>query len=263
VLWLAVVAVATLSLLLVRVALAHFQREALLGKEFDILNIRWIAKTFFRAFRGQAISVGGWFKGVYVSLIKQKLSILVTIIIGVVALGLSYSWAVSGAAAQWTDQMSSDGLSGIFKEVIEIPEQGLSFPYIFWHNTRAIAIISFLGLFSFGILGEVLYALNMGVIGAFLGLSTASGYAPLPMVIYGILPHGIFEVPALIISSASILHIGVTLVTPAVQKTLGETIIENLAEWLRINLGIVLPLIIIAAVVETWITPFLLLSMAK
>ena len=40
-LWWAVVGLVVLSILLVRVGLAHFRREELLGREIDVLNIRW------------------------------------------------------------------------------------------------------------------------------------------------------------------------------------------------------------------------------
>jgi len=52
-------------------------------------------------------------------------------------------------------------------------------------------------------------------------------------------------------------------VTPHPQQTLGEALIEAIADWARIGVGLVLPLLTIAAVIETWITPFLLASVLK
>jgi len=82
-------------------------------------------------------------------------------------------------------------------------------------------------------------------------------------IFFGILPHGIFEIPALILSSAAVLYIGIALVTPRSQRTLGEVLIETIADWTKIGIGLVLPLLTIAAVVETWVTPVLLMSMLK
>ncbi len=62
ILWLAVMGVSILAVLLARVGIAHFQTEALLGREIDILNLRWIALTFWRSFKGEANSVAGWFQ---------------------------------------------------------------------------------------------------------------------------------------------------------------------------------------------------------
>jgi ABC-type Na+ efflux pump permease subunit len=50
ILWMAVLGVSILGMLLVRVGMAHFQREALLGREIDILNIKWIIRKFWESF---------------------------------------------------------------------------------------------------------------------------------------------------------------------------------------------------------------------
>ncbi len=71
------------------------------------------------------------------------------------------------------------------------------FQLIWGHNLQAIAVIFLLGLFSFGVLGALVYLLNMGVIGAVLPLIGVMGKSPLMVVVFGILPHGIFEIPAL------------------------------------------------------------------
>jgi stage II sporulation protein M len=104
----------------------------------------------------------------------------------------------------------------------------------------------------------LVYLLNMGVIGAVLALIQALGESPLKVGLYGILPHGIFEIPALILASAAILYIGVVLVTPRPQRTLGEVLIEAIADWTKIGIGLVLPLLTLAAIIETWVTPLLL-----
>jgi stage II sporulation protein M len=144
-----------------------------------------------------------------------------------------------------------------------LPGDVISFPVIFWHNVRAVLVIAVLGLFSFGVLGALFYLVNMVVIGGVLGAFEAFGVSAWTLAVYGILPHGIFELPALILASAAILQFGVTLVTPNTRKTLGESMIESLADWARVTLGVVLPLLAVAAAVETWITPVLLLSALK
>ena len=46
VLWLAVAGVMIIALLLIRVGIAHFQREYLLGREIDAINLPWICARF-------------------------------------------------------------------------------------------------------------------------------------------------------------------------------------------------------------------------
>ena len=62
VLWLAVLAVVVMAALFVRLGLAHFQREYLIGRELDQLNVRWIGRTFWSAFRGNANGALSWFR---------------------------------------------------------------------------------------------------------------------------------------------------------------------------------------------------------
>ncbi len=265
VLWLAVAGVAILAVLLARVGIAHFQREALLGHEIDVLNLRWIGRTFWRSFRGDAKSLGGWFRDeLRKTLRKQAPTIWITIGIGLIASVAGYVW-VTLNAAKVTGSFHAGDLSNVLSAGIGSPVSAfrISFPLIWGHNLQAVAVILLLGLFSFGVLGVLAYLLNMGVIGVVLSLIGALGGSPLKMGVLGILPHGIFEIPALILASAAMLYIGIALVTPRPQRTLGEVLIEAIADWMKIGLGLVLPLLTIAAVVETWVTPALLSSLLK
>ena len=58
-LWLAVAGVSVLAVLLARVGIAHFQREALLGHEIDVLNVRWIGRTFWHGIQRKCEILSG------------------------------------------------------------------------------------------------------------------------------------------------------------------------------------------------------------
>ncbi len=138
--------------------------------------------------------------------------------------------------------------------------QSLSAPFIFAHNVRAVGIILLAGLVSFSVLGTLVYLVNLSVVGALLGVFQLLGYSPGLLAVNGLLPHGIFEIPALILASAAMLRIGVVLVTPQVGRSMGEVVLELLADWAKITVGLVIPLLLVAAVIETYITPVLLAS---
>jgi len=257
--------VAVIMALLVRVGIAHFQREALLGREIDVLNLRWIGRTFWRGFKGEARSVWGWFRfELGKTLRKQALTILITVVIGLAASVGGYMWAASNSL-KIAGQFKPGELADLFSSGMGVPivNTGISFPMIWGHNIQAIVVILLLGLFSFGVLGALAYVINMGFIGGVLALIGVLGGSPLKAGVYGILPHGIFEIPALILASAAILHIGILLVTPRPQRTLGEVLIEALADWAKIGFGLVLPLLTLAAIIETWVTPVLLSNFMK
>ena len=131
------------------------------------------------------------------------------------------------------------------------------------NNTRAITVIFFAGLFSFSVLGVLLYMVNIALMGGLFGVLQLLGISPWPLFLAGVVPHGIFEIPALLIGSAAMLYMGVSIVTPQTGKSMGEVILELLADWTKIFLGIVVPLLAAAAVIEAYVTPVLLAGTLK
>jgi stage II sporulation protein M len=115
-----------------------------------------------------------------------------------------------------------------------------------------------LGLVSFATLGLTLFLGNMGLVGGVMGAAHLIGYSPLLTFAVGVLPHGIFELTAIILATAAMLKVGAQLVTPQTEKSLGETLLLSLADWFRVFIGIVLPLLAIASVIEVYITPILI-----
>jgi uncharacterized membrane protein SpoIIM required for sporulation/ABC-type transport system involved in multi-copper enzyme maturation permease subunit len=265
VLWLAVVAVLIMAGLLVRLGLAHFQREYLLGREIDVLNIRWMARTFWGYFKGDAHSFLGWYRNsVGATLRKLRGPILLLVGLAAAGIGFAYFWAVDNLQ-NYIATIKPEQMAEIQKQLISVGDLSevssvLTFPSLFLHNLQVTLLIGFFGLFSFGVLGVILYLVNTSVIGALLGLFHLMGYNALPLIAAGILPHGIFEIPALILSCAAVLNIGLVLVTPQAGRTVGEVLIEALADWVRVAVGLVIPLLLIAAFVESNITPQLLMN---
>ncbi len=72
-----------------------------------------------------------------------------------------------------------------------------------------------------------------------------------------------FELTALTVAAASVLYIGALLVRPDASRTLGEVLLEALADMFKILLAVVVPLLTIAAVIETYLTPTLLALVMK
>jgi stage II sporulation protein M len=104
------------------------------------------------------------------------------------------------------------------------------------------------------VLGILVYILNFSLVGGVLAAAKVVGVSPILVFLTGILPHGIFEFPSIILASSAILYIGVELVTPKDGRTIGEAFIISIADLLKILLGICVPLLIMAAFVEAWVT---------
>lgn len=258
-LWWVLLGLLTLAVLMARVGLSHFQREELLGREIDVLNVKWGWKIFWNSFTGGARSPGEWFR--------------VAVPAGVRGLGkpgaaitfLTVAAVITGfvVAGQFTENglpAQMRGLSNPHERVTELLQEWPLFSggpvfSIWWQNVRALVAGMVLGIFSMGILGVLPIFATMAVLGGLLKLLSAAG-VPVWMYATGmILPHGILEIPAAILASAAVLQAGAVLAAPTPGKTVGEVWITALGEWAKIMLGVVLPLLLVAAGVEAWVTP--------
>jgi uncharacterized membrane protein SpoIIM required for sporulation/ABC-type transport system involved in multi-copper enzyme maturation permease subunit len=263
VLWLAVAGVMILAGLIIRVGLSHFQREYLLGREIDVLDVRWAWRTFWGYFKGEASSIGEWYRSEIRKVLRQlSLPVSVLVILAVITLWAGFQWTIA-TVPEYVDIASPEAVRRISERfensttLISLG-QNLSAPFIFIHNIRAVGLILLAGLVSFSVLGMFVYIINLSTVGILLGVFQLLGYSPITLTIAGLLPHGIFEIPALILASAAMLRIGVVLVTPQMGRSLGEVMLELLADWAKITVGVVVPLLLVAAVIETYLTPVLL-----
>lgn len=73
----------------------------------------------------------------------------------------------------------------------------------------------------------------------------------------GLLPHGIFELPALIMGEAVALSFGATVLLALLKKERRKLLLPNLRQHLR-YLAIAITLLLPAAIIETYVTPLLL-----
>lgn len=268
VLWLAVIAVLILAALLIRVGLAHFQREYLLGREIDSFKFKWIWQTFKGAFIGESYSPFKWYQVQVVGMLRKlKRPLLLIVVITIFGSIASYQWTTSMIPADFSavTQEDIDEALDQFQFAAGLPSDDvdISFGFIFLHNIQAVLMMLFFGLFSFGVLGELAFSVNIGVLGGLMAVLNALGLPVWTLFTAGILPHGIFEIPAIIFAGAGILYFGAIMVTPDPTKTMGEVFIHAVADWFIIGVGVIFPLLLIAALIETFITPKILLSIMQ
>ena len=137
-------------------------------------------------------------------------------------------------------------------------DRQLPAPLLFFYNARTTVVFLLVGLFSFGTLGLTLFMVNFVLIGGVLGAAELVGFSPFLTLAVGILPHGIFELTAVIFATAAMLKVGAQLVSTNTDKSLGETVLISLADWFRVFVGLVVPLLAVAAVIEIYVTPALI-----
>jgi uncharacterized membrane protein SpoIIM required for sporulation/ABC-type transport system involved in multi-copper enzyme maturation permease subunit len=261
VLWYAIAAVTLLSGLIVRLGLSHFRREYLLGREMDTLDFKRIVRVFADRFTGQAASVAEWYRRELPQTVGQlKRPLLIIVVIGLAAIAASYWWVVAqvpeliSLTPDRADRIRT--FVGGNLSILDDVSSQLPAPILFLYNTRAVVVIFLLGLVSFGTLGLAFFLVNMGLVGGVLGGAKIIGFSPLLTFAAGVLPHGIFELSAFFLASAAMLKAGAQLVTPQPDKSLGEALLVALADWFRVFVGIALPFLALAAVIEVYVTPY-------
>jgi len=264
VLWYAIFGQAIVAWLLIRTGIAHFNREELLGKELDTFNLQWAWLVFKSTFIGEPGPFLAWWRmNVWGTLKLLKWPILLALI-------FTLAGALIGSAQAEVFSIPADLLDwekleeGLVTGIEEIgPIRFFSIQgagIILFHNIRAIALASLLGIFSFGVFGIITLVFPFSIIGYFTAVAGQTGLSPWKFLLGFVIPHGIFEVPAIILAGALIIRLGLILVTPNEEYTIGEAWIRTLADWTRIMLLVVIPLLLAAAFFEVYITPQVALS---
>lgn len=124
---------------------------------------------------------------------------------------------------------------------------------LFTNNLRAMLLGVLYGFIPF----LYLPALALGVNAAILGMLASLIDGQWLLLAAGILPHGIFELPALFLSLAAGLCLckNINVYIRKNEKGVMKPLLLNI---LRVVVLLVLPLLVIAAVMETYVTPALM-----
>ena len=256
ILWWAILGQLLITGLLIRTGIAYFNREEMLGRELDTIKLGWAWNEIRRGFTGGARSLLEWYRReIPAALWNIRIPVLVStlsLVIGILA-GASL-------AEQFRlppNLISFDRINKGFIEGLQVANfYSTSGTAIIWfQNIRAVLIASVLGVFSFGVLAVLILMLPLAIIGYVAANIYLSGSSVFTFLAALVLPHGLFEIPAMILAGAAILNLGATLTAPAQGKTIGEAWLQALAKWAKVMLGVVVPLFLIAAIVEVFITP--------
>jgi uncharacterized membrane protein SpoIIM required for sporulation/ABC-type transport system involved in multi-copper enzyme maturation permease subunit len=255
-LWWVIAGVVILGVIFIRIGLRQFRREELLSREIEEIRFDRMGAYFWRSLTGGARNPAAWYRTAVLPALRRTLPALswTSVVLGlgvVVGIVLADRFAFPADVLQFGDyrQEFLDSLGSI----------GFFTPggtwMIFSHNVQAIFLASVLGIISLGIMGLVVLMLPIGVIAYATATMARGGVSPGLFVLGFVLPHGIAEIPAMIISGAAILRCGNCLLAKPEGRSLGQIWLQAVADWLAVHLGVVLPLLLIAAVLETWVTP--------
>lgn len=271
VIWLIILGLLVVDLILIRMGVRIFNREEILSKEMDELNL----KSIWRDFKGHFLRPPAqpnrrnkteavpfsllrvWRQDIPQLLASHKLPL------GLVVLLLTGS-AIGGAFFAPHYPLPPDSLNlnnlqtGAFDQAnLTGFLPGFTPAGILLHNMRVLVLSALLGIFSFGALAVILVMASMALVGYFAGAAGLAGHNSAMFLATFILPHGLFEIMAVMISTAFALRMGAALIAPPEGLDVGQGFLYTLANFTKIFIFVVIPLLLIAAVIETQITPLL------
>lgn len=262
VLWYIIGALVIADILLIRTGIRTFNREAILAREIDELNLSTTWRLFRQFFLGtkQGFSLVRIYR-IDVPLLLRENWLPIGVTVLVIAGGVFFGWLLAAA------HPLPAGLVGPLRFTPQDFQQQVGMQLlppidtfaIFWNNVRSLALAALLGLFSFGSLALILLLTPMGIAGFLAGEVASLGYDPITFLIAFIVPHGLFEVPAAVLGTAFALRLGASIMSPPFGVTAGENLLRALADLVKIFVFVVVPMLLVAAAIEAHITPQIVL----
>lgn len=258
VLWLIALALVLLLVVLVRMGVKIFNREELLGRDLDEVNLAAIG----RALRAEWVGVGStpalwWAREIPATLRRLAAPTLVTTLTVLAGLALGASLVAQYPLPITRDQLNLGESATFVNQALE--QSGLASAegaaWVLLYNIRGLALASFASIFSFGIVGLALLMVPFGLIGFVGGQLAAIGLNPV-LLLAAVAPHGLFEVPAALIAGGAMVRLGACVIAPPPGKTLGQGWLIALADWAKAFVAVVIPLLVLGALMEAFVTPW-------
>jgi uncharacterized membrane protein SpoIIM required for sporulation len=189
---------------------------------------------------------------------RLPLAVVLVAALGGIFLGVGFAWQYPLPADLLPLDRISDQTFTNLQQVRLLPEIDTSF--IFFNNARVVVLAGLVSIFSFGALTLLLTLINIGLVGFIITQVVLLGYDPWLFTTTFILPHGILEIPAILLGMAFALRMGAALVSPPAGLDVGQGLLLTLANFIKISVFVVIPLLLLAAYIEANITPQIVVS---
>jgi len=266
------------DVMLVRMGICLFNREELLGRDIDDLNLGNLWRMFWQHMHWEPWLFGldlqkaprsirwlGGVTGLYLqeipAVLRRSRLALTLVIVALLGSGL-LGWGLAGRFRLPSDALSLDAIT-------EESFAGLSTttwlpaftPWgVLKNNVRSLMLAALLGTFSFGSLAVLLLMVPLAIIAYFAFQAAWAGYNPLLFLAAFVLPHGILELPAAVLATALAVRLGAAFIAPPPRMTVGEGWIQALSDFVKTFVLLIMPMLALAAWIEVQITPAVVLA---
>jgi uncharacterized membrane protein SpoIIM required for sporulation/ABC-type transport system involved in multi-copper enzyme maturation permease subunit len=273
-LWYIAAAQALADLGLIRMGVHLFNREELLSRTIDRIDLRRAWRTFWTLFRQEPqaplvyspsarLTLGRLYRRDIPQILRRSggaIVLVVVVLLGAFFLGWAYAQIVPLP-------------DGVREAMVTNPEQlreaAGQVPSLLWsmhvrpwtiflNNSRSLLLFMLGGVISFGAAAVIPLFATTGIVGFIVGGGFLQGM-DLGVLAALLWPHGILELPAALIATAVGLRVGAGVLAPPQGFSLGETLLHGLADFCKAFVFLVLPLLLVAAFVEFYVTPQVLL----
>lgn len=265
-LWIIILGMLVVVLLLLRVGSTIFNREELLGRSIDEINLR----SAFRHMRRwtlavdedgtQATGLLDWYRrGITMSFRNVRVPIyIVTVWFGIAIVGGYIIGQLPAYQLNLPPDFDTLQDRSVFNAFFDTSVQTRAMGYIFLNNGRVLLAALLLAMFSFGSLALVVTPAAFVLVGYLFSQIVQAGY-DLRIFAAAIVPHGIIEVPTVILATAVALRLGSIVTRPPVGKTVGEAWMQAFGDAIKLGIGLVIPGLLLGAFLEAFVTPRLVL----
>ncbi|MEN9936300.1 MAG: hypothetical protein RLZZ387_2879, partial [Chloroflexota bacterium] len=262
VLWLIMLLLAVMALALVRTGMGAFNREEILSREHEQLNLRRLSDTFGAFLReyhpagvtpdqysGAPFSLWRFYVRELPALLRDyRLPLLVALIA-----------AVAGAAFGPTFGRVFERLGQSPERVGVIPEPSIALAlFTGAANSMRVLFSSLLSTFSFGLFAILVPFFAFAGVSYVAGALAGSGGSwaalgagsPLQFLLAYVLPHGVVELPAAILGAALGVRVGAAMMRPPRGFSVGQNLLWSLAQLLKVWLLVLVPMFFAAALIQ-------------
>lgn len=262
-LWAVAIGMFVASILLLRVGARIFNREELLGRSIDSLNVRGTVKRMWQAFistdsvNQKPNNLFDWYRSVFHSLVLARNAILITVFVFVAAFILG---AIIGTIPEYQLPLPENVLeTGEASERVQdflalTDTNRMPITFYMMRNFQVLLGVFLVSIFSFGIAAMIITPLVYGIIGYVVTLFIVSNNN-IALIAAAILPHGVVEIPIILLAAAASFQLGAVVTRPPEGLTVGQGWMMMWGRSTKIFVGIVIPGLFIAALLEALVTP--------
>jgi uncharacterized membrane protein SpoIIM required for sporulation len=256
--WLIAFALLVVAVLLIRFGITDFNREQLLGRELDHLNLKAGLRTFWAALwprHGPIALYTREIPAIVRALRAELIIVLLVLVVGGAGIGL---WAATRfplpiTALDLRVMMDPQAMDELVRSSGLLP--GFSTGAILLNNIRSLVAAAMLALISLGVLALLLLLVPIAVVGYAGFLLAGLGLDAGLLVAVAVLPHGLFELPAAILATAQAMRMGDIILSPPDEGGGVLGVVREMGHFVKLFLAVVLPLLALAAWIEVHVTP--------